>query len=306
MRLGYFLPQMGSAASPENLVRVAERAEQLGFGTVWVTERLLYPLAPQTPYAGTPDGSLPDVYKTVLDPIGSLTYVAAKTSKVGLGTSVLDMPYYNPVLLARQLTTLDIMSGGRLRVGLGLGWSKDEHDATKASLAGRGKLADEFLDVLHKIWKDDPVEHNGKYFTVPKSIIQPKPAQKPHPPVYLAAFSPGALRRVAQHADGWHPVALPVDAMRGMWAGVQSMAKEFGRDPSTLELIVRGNLEISKEPLGEGRFIFSGSADEIKADIAACRELGANEVCLDPGFSEAGKTVEGFLSTMEQVRELAS
>ncbi|KKM03644.1 hypothetical protein LCGC14_1772320, partial [marine sediment metagenome] len=129
MRLGFNLPQIGPAAGPEAIVRVAQRAEELGYDSVWVTERLLYPIEPQTPYMATPDGSLPEAYKTVLDPLEALTFVAGQTSRVALGTSILDMPYYNPVMLARRLTTLDVLSGGRLRLGLGLGWSQDEFDA---------------------------------------------------------------------------------------------------------------------------------------------------------------------------------
>ncbi len=305
MRLGFFLPQVGPAASTDALVRVAQRAEELDFGTVWVTERLLFPLNPQTPYGGTPDGSLPEVYKTVFDPVEALTYVAAKTSRIGLGTSVLDIPYYNPVMLARRLTTLDVLSGGRLRVGLGLGWSKDEHEATNVSLKGRGELADEFITVLKKVWTTDPVEHKGKRFQIAKSIIQPKPVQKPHPPVYLAAFSPAGFRRVAAMANGWHPVGMPAGAVRQMLDSIRTMAKEAGRNPDEIQVIYRANMMITGQPLGEDRWGFSGSPDQIKEDIAAVKELGVLELCFDPTFSPAGQTVDGFLRSMEKVRELA-
>ena len=126
MKLGFNLPQLGPAATPEAMVRAAKRAEELGYDSLWVTDRVLFPVEPQTPYMGSPDGSLPEAYKIVLDPLESLTYVAAHTTRIALGTSILDLPYYNPVMLARRLTTLDVLSGGRLRLGLGLGWSKDE------------------------------------------------------------------------------------------------------------------------------------------------------------------------------------
>ena len=152
---------------------------------------------PQSPYPGTPDGTLPEPYKHCLDPLETLTFAAAHTTRVGLGTSVLDMLYYNPVMLARRLSTLDRLSHGRLRVGLGLGWSKDEFDATGASWSERGARGDEFLAVLKVIWTSDPVEFQGQFYHIPKSIIQPKPVQKPYPPLYLAAFAPPALRRLA-------------------------------------------------------------------------------------------------------------
>ncbi|MEX0785349.1 MAG: LLM class F420-dependent oxidoreductase [Dehalococcoidia bacterium] len=304
MRLGFNLPHMGPAASADSIVTVAKKAEELGYDSLWVTERLLFPVAPRTPYGGTPDGSLPEVYRTVLDPLETLTFVAAETNSVALGTSVLDMPYYNPVMLARRLTTLDVLSGGRLRVGLGQGWSVDEHEAAGASMKGRGARADEFLDVLHAIWKTDPVEYSGRHFTIAKSHIQPKPVQRPHPPIYLAAFSPTALKRVATKADGWLPVG-PFPMIAQMWEGLTGMAREAGRDPGKLELVIRANALLSDEALPEeGRFPFMGSSEQIKADLAAARELGAAEVHFDPSFSDDGLSLDGFVRAMERIREL--
>ncbi|MFB3052278.1 MAG: TIGR03619 family F420-dependent LLM class oxidoreductase [Dehalococcoidia bacterium] len=306
MRLGFNLPQIGPAAGPEAIVRVAQRAEELGYDSVWVTERLLYPIKPQTPYMATPDGSLPEAYKTVLDPLESLTFVAGQTSRVALGTSILDMPYYNPVMLARRLTTLDVLSGGRLRLGLGLGWSQDEFDAAGVSMKQRGRRADEFLSVLKAIWTTDPVEFQGEFYQVPKSVILPKPVQKPHPPIYLAAFSPGGLKRTATMANGWLPAGLPPDAMKQMIAGLSDMAQQAGRDPNELEVVVRANILVTDEALGEDRWIFTGSSEQIKSDIAATREVGVAEIHFDPSVSPDGVSVDGFLSRMEQMRELAS
>ena len=126
----FLLPNIGPISTAEAITKVAQRAEALGYSSLWTIERLLYPVKLQVPYPGTLDGSLPEIYKQVLDPLDALTYVAAQTKKIRLGTSVLDMPYYNPVVLARRLTTIDVLSNGRLCVGLGLGWSKDEMDAT--------------------------------------------------------------------------------------------------------------------------------------------------------------------------------
>ena len=129
MKFGFGLPNIGPLGSAESVQTVAVRAEELGYHSLWVVERLLYPVNPQTPYPVTPDGSLPEVYKHVLDPLETLTFAAAYTSKVALGTSVLDIPYYNPVMLARRVCTLDRLSKGRACLGLGLGWSQDEYDA---------------------------------------------------------------------------------------------------------------------------------------------------------------------------------
>ncbi len=305
MRIGFALPQMGPIATPKTVTQVAQKAEALGYDSLWVLDRLLYPVKPQTPYVGTPDGSLPDVYKRVLDPVETLTFAAAHTTRIALGTSVLDIPFYHPVVLARQLTTLDVLSGGRLRVGFGLGWSKDEFDAVGASARERGRRADEFIKVLKAIWTTDPVEFRGTYYHVPRSVIGLKPVQKPHPPIYLAAFAPAALKRAATLANGWLPVGVPVEGMTQMLAQLREMARAAGRDPSTLELVVRANLHVTPGPLGADRWIFSGSLDQIKTDIDRVRALGANEVFFDPAFSPEGQTSEAFLACMEQVRRLA-
>lgn len=304
MRVGFVLPQVGAAGGPQSVARVAQRVEALGYDSVWVTDRLLYPLNPQTPYPGTPDGALPEPYQRVLDPLETLTFVAAHTKRIALGTSVLDMPFYNPVVLARRLTTLDVLSEGRLRVGLGQGWSKDEYDAAGIAPRGLGRRADEFLGVLKAIWTTDPVEFHGRHFHVPKSTIQPKPVQKPHPRIYLAAYTPSALQRVATQADGWNPAGVPVEGMRQMMEGVREIARAAGRDSAALEMVVRANLFITPQPVANDRWIFSGTLPQIKADVEAVRALGASEIFFDATFSQ-GMNAEGdFLRVAEEMRRV--
>ena len=158
MKIGVAVPNIGPVATPEAVKTVAQKAEALGYHSLWTVERLLWPVKPKLPYPVTPDGSLPEEYKYTLDPLDTLTFAAAHTSKIKLGTSVLDMPYYNPVTLARRLSTIDILSKGRLNVGLGLGWSPDEMEATGADMKVRGARADEFIQVMKAIWTTDPAE----------------------------------------------------------------------------------------------------------------------------------------------------
>lgn len=302
MKIGFALPNIGPVATADAVVKVAQRAEALGYDSVWTIERLLWPVKPQTPYPVTADGSLPDVYKYVLDPLDTLTFAAAHTKTIALGPSVLDIPYYNPVTLARRLTTIDFLSNGRLRVGLGLGWSKDEMDASGANMKNRGAMADEFIQVLKAMWTTNPVEFQGKFYKVPKSIINRKPLQKPHPPIYMAAFAPTAMKRVAAVADGWNPVAIPIDGMAQMFSGIRQMAKDAGRDPSSLAMVVRANVEITEKPLGEGRMIFSGSLDQINEDVAGCVRIGAHELVFDPTFQ--AKSLDEWIALLEQFRRL--
>lgn len=305
MKVGFILPNIGPLGNADSVRQVAQQAESLGYESLWVTERLLYPIKPRTPYPATPDGSLPEQYKQVLDPLESLTFAAAHTRRVTLGTSVLDMPYYNPVLLARRFAALDVFSGGRARVGLGLGWSEDEYEAAGAPRKNRGAFADEFIQVLKTIWTTNPVEFQGKFFCIARSIIEPKPVQKPHPPIYLAAFAPPALARVGRLGDGWNPVGFPAQAMAQTMDSIRQTAKDAGRDPSSVKLIVRGNVLVAEEPLGNDRWIFAGTMDQIKQDVEACRQIGAAELFFDPVFSPDGNSLERFLKRMEQLRALA-
>ena len=306
MKIGFSLPNIGPIGTAEAITKVAQRAEALGYSSLWTVERLLYPLKLQRPYPGTPDGHLPEVYRHVLDPVDALTYVAAQTKKIRLGTSVLDMPYHNPVVLARRLTTLDVLSGGRLNVGLGLGWNKDEMDATNADMTKRGALADEYLPLLKAIWTTNPVEFRGKFFNVPKSYIDLKPVQKPHPPIYLGAFVPAALKRLAKLADGWNPVFLPVPVMADMFASIRQMTKEAGRDPSAIKMVVHAGLDLRDKAVDKDRAIFSGTLEQISDDVAACAKIGAEEVFFDPAFAARGQSLDYWLSLLDQLKGMMS
>lgn len=305
MRIGFALPQMAGLGGPENLEKVTKRAEELGYDCLWVLDRLLAPLKPASPYPGTPDGSLPAQYRSVLDPIETLMFAAAHSKKIGLGTSILNLPWYNPVLLARRLTTLDVLSGGRLRVGFGIGWSTDEYEAAGSPWKQRGKRADEYVEVLKAIWTADPVEFNGKYIKIAKSYINPKPVQKPHPPIFMAAYTPGAMQRTAREANGWMPVGVPISAIGQMYEAIKNMAKEAGRDPAQLELLVRANVEFADKPIEKDRADFVGTNEQIAGDIAAVRKLGAAEIVLDVQFSADVKDGAAMLAKLEQLAKMS-
>jgi len=152
MKVGMFLPQIGDNATKENILYIAKEAEKEGIDSVWVLDRLLWPLNPQTPYGATPDGILPVDFQNVFDPLTILTYVAGVTKRIKLGTSIIDMLFESPVLLAKRLATLDILSDGRTINGLGIGWSKDEYEVSGVPFKDKGSRADEFLQVLKKIF----------------------------------------------------------------------------------------------------------------------------------------------------------
>jgi probable F420-dependent oxidoreductase len=268
-----------------------------------VAERVLYPLSPKTPYAGTPDGSLPDFYKTSYAPLIALTWAAAHTQRIRIGTSVLNIPMHQPVQLAKELAALDVLSGGRLSVGLGQGWSQDEYEATGSATSKMGARADEFIEVLKAMWGPDPVEHHGEYFSIPRSIVSPKPIQQPHPPIYLAAFSPSALARAGRTANGWLPTGIPLGGAAQMATGLREAASAAGRDPASVEIIILGHVGLSDSPLGEGRPNFMGTLDEVRKDVETAQEIGASEVILAPtGGTVVNGPIDAILRFMDQMR----
>ena len=303
MKIGMMLPHLGTEMSPALVVEAAKRAEALEYDSLWVVERLLYPTKPRSKYPVTPDGSLPKMYAQGLSPIETLTYVAAHTSRIALGTGVLVMPLHNPIVLARQLATLDVLSGGRLRVGLGQGWSLDEIEAAGGTVEGRASRADEFVQVLKAVWTTDPAEFRGKHFTLPRSILQPKPIQQPHPPIYLAGEAPGALQRVGQVANGWMPVVSLAETWKLM-AQVREAAWAAGRDPSELELVMFAFPAILEHSPGDDRPDFVGTLDEIRRDASIARDFGASEIIFGPGYATGDLVASEYLDALERLRDL--
>jgi probable F420-dependent oxidoreductase len=286
VRLGFGLPVAGGWATPENMVAVAREAESLGYHSLWTVQRILYPRAPRNEYAGAPGGPWPASFESVADGIVALGYVAAATSRVRLGTAVVNLPYYSPVLLAKQLATLDVVSGGRLTVGAGLGWSEDEYAATGVPFRRRGRRMDECLRCLKLVWTEDVVEFNGEFYEIPASRIDPKPVQRPHPPVLVGGYSLGALRRAVSLADGYIGGNLPLAELAVVIERLRAAAREAGRDPDGVPIVARGAVSLRDQPAGPGRRPLFGSLDEVREDVERYRELGLTELFLDLNFDE--------------------
>jgi probable F420-dependent oxidoreductase len=303
VRLGVGLPCAGEWATPENQVRVAQRAEALGYDSLWVFQRLLYALAPRNDYYGAPGQPWPAAFESVVDPIVALTYAAAATRRVTLGTAVLIMPFYSPVVLAKQLASLDRVSGGRLHVGLGLGWSEDEYAAVGAPFESRGARADEFLTVLKAAWTDDVVEFSGRFYQVPRSRIAPRPVQRPHPPITLGGYAPGVLRRAVTLADGYDGGNLPLDRIAPLLAELRTEAEKAGRDPRTLHLVSRGVVHVHATPQGPDRRPLWGTLDEIREDVRRYAEAGLTELFLEMNFTPGGARLERVLDVMEALAQ---
>lgn len=244
MHLGLCLPQFGPHCDGGRVGSFARSAEDLGYDSLWVGDRLLTPVEPSNLYpgGGTPERPYPPEFTAALDPVVVLTAAAAATSSVRLGSSTLDATWHNPLLLGRSLTTLDSVSGGRLDAGFGIGWSQDEYDAVGVSWHGRGARLEEILDVLHTLWNRNPVEHHGERFDVVRSIVDLRPVQVGGPPVLLGGYGVPALERVGRRAAGWLPVwGAPPEALDMLWQIARAAADAAGRDPDSLRREMRIN-----------------------------------------------------------------
>jgi probable F420-dependent oxidoreductase len=314
LKIGLVLPQAGQQATRENVIQMAKNAESEGFDSLWVFERLLWPINPKTPYVATPDGSLPIEYQIMLDPLETLTYVAANTNKIALGTSVIDMLFHNPVILARRLATLDILSEGRSIAGFGIGWSKDEYQASNIPFQNRGKRADEFVQVLKRIWTDDVVEFKGKYYSIPASKIGPKPIQKPHPPVYLGGFSPNTFSRIVNYdTNGWLAVVGgPLEYLDNTIKTIKDIANKANKDPNKFKVILLAHLNVALDPKSQStttnedqRFPFTGTIDQIGNDIKRIKQMDIDHIIFGYVFVPIGRDVNKILDLTKQLAKFA-
>lgn len=276
---------------------MARRAEDLGYASAWVFQRLFYPVAPRNEYYGSP-GAWPEAFRSALDPVVALAWAAAHTRTLRLGVSVLVMPFYQPLVLAKQLATLDVMASGRLDVGVGIGWSVDEFEAAGVPADRRGARADEFLKVLAAAWGDDPVEFAGEFYRIPRAYVRPKPVQRPRPPLLVGGYSEAVLRRAATLADGYTGGNIPLADLEGVVARVRSAARAAGRNPDGFPIVCRGSFRLTAEPLGAGRRALWGSADEIRDDVARYAAAGVTELFLDPNFQPGGAELAAVLTQM--------
>jgi probable F420-dependent oxidoreductase len=309
MKIGLFLPQVGEYATKENILYIANEAEKEGINSVWVLDRLLWPLNPQTPYKATPDGALPVDFQSVLDPLTTLTYVAGVTKRILLGTSIIDMFFQNPVLLAKRFATLDILSDGRTISGLGIGWSKDEYEVSGVPYKDKGSRADEFLQVLRKIWTDDVVEFKGQFYNIPASKIGPKPLQKPHPPILLGGFSPKTFSRIVNYANGWIGVAGfgPLEQLEQVINGLRESARKVDKDPSKIGIYIGSypNVLESPNPSNEERSPMTGTIDQIGSDIEQIKAMGTNHIFFGYMSSSIRKDMKKMVEVTKQLARFA-
>ncbi|MEO5952407.1 MAG: TIGR03619 family F420-dependent LLM class oxidoreductase [Chloroflexia bacterium] len=277
MDLGITVPTSGPHASPAGIVKMAQAAEDMGYTAVWTYERLLYALGDIVQQGGPPR-PLPANYKTIFEPIETLSYIAAKTKTIKLGTSVLVAPFHVPVMLARRLATLDQFSEGRVIAGLGQGWMAEEFATANIPMSRKGSSMEEFIGALRAAWGPDPVEFKGRVYNIPKSEINPKPVQPGGIPILLGSHAPVAIERAARVADGLNPIGFSFEALQNIVGRFRSAAQEAGRDPSKLKVMVRANVPITSGMMEEKCPFLGGSPEQIGDDLARLGELAIDHV----------------------------
>jgi probable F420-dependent oxidoreductase len=277
MRVGLALPQLGPHADAVAVRGFAERAEELGFGHLFVQQHLFYPHEVVSGYSARPGLAVPEAYRSVLQPMELLAVVAGWTSKILLGTSILVAGYHRPVDLAQRIATLDVLAGGRTIFGFSVGWSDEEHAQYDVDPRTRGRRADELIDALKACWAADPVHFDGEFFGIPASDVDPKPLQRPHPPLMAGMRSEAGLRRTAEKFDWWNPASGTLEqhletmqqlaAMRPAHLAPLKMCWNLFTDPP----VIVANLK----PL---------SVDELCEQVAAAAAAGVDAISVDANF----------------------
>ena len=295
MKLGVALPHFGPAASTDAIVKVARKAEVLGFASLWVLDRLLWPIQPTSKYPGNPLGDMPRPMQSTWDPLIVLGFAAAHTEKLLLGTSVLVASYRNPAVVAKMVATLDLLSRGRVIMGLGGGWNQDEFVAVGQRLDERNEQTDEFIEVVKELWQTDEPSFAGRHFHIPRCVFLPKPLQRPHPPIWIGGNSARALRRVAAYGNGWHPTSrMPVLELTDKMNRIREMARALGRKPEEITLSLRWN---SFPNLTDRK-----SVSIVREKLRDYGDAGVEHICIDLNIPQP-VPVSFMTESMERLTE---
>ncbi len=280
MQIGVHAAQLGGQLDAATVREFARTCDDLGVHSLWVSDHVCWPADVQSSYPYSDDGSFPPRQDMGwLDPIGTLLFIAGCTRHVRLGTTVLILPYRLPVVTAKQLATLDVVSEGRLILGVGVGWMAEEAAVLGMPWDHRGRRADEQLEVFRRLFSDDAPSFDGEFYRFPPVGFEPKPVQRPVP-VWVGGATPAAFRRVARYGHGFHAAFQPLDVVRREWDQVRAACDAIGRDPDELTLSLR--LYLDPASVMDPEKSLAGSADAMAERLAALHAAGVRHVVLDP------------------------
>lgn len=309
MDFGFNIPARGPLANPDDIMALARRGEELGFTYLLVTDHIVVPKDIASRYPYTKSGAFPgSAYGECLEQIAVMGFVAAATTKARILTSIMVIPHRRPVVAAKMLATVDVLSKGRVTVGCGTGWMREEFEAIGAQpFEERGRVTNEAIAMFKELWTSESPAYDGDYGSFSNISFLPRPVQRPHPPIWIGGESRPAMRRVVRFGDGWYPIganpARPLDTPARFEKAVgelHAMAEEEGRDPSSITLAYWANWysggEAWETDTGE-RHMFTGTAQQIVEDVEALKAIGVEKQFIGlPGEtrSEAMDIMERF------------
>jgi probable F420-dependent oxidoreductase len=295
MQFGLHLPASTASVTAGELIRFAQTAEALGFYCITIADHVIVPKTISTPYPYTVDGKYPGSGYH-LETLTTMGFLAGATRRIRFVTSVMIAPYRNPIITAKMLATLDVLSEGRVIAGIGVGWMKEEFDNLRApNFAERGKVTDEYIHAFRELWTQDNPSFDGKYCKFSDLVFIPKPVQQPSIPIWIGGHSKQAIRRAARLGDGWHPIGgvptipLEPEDMKRDLATLTDFARAAGRDPKKIHVALKGSLFDKEKKIEGRRRHFMGTAAEIASDIRAYRDAGVDTLIFDvrrPSFTE--------------------
>ena len=317
MEFGFGVPSRGPLASLENIVALAQKGEELGFDIITVSDHVVVPNDIDSIYPYSETGEFTSSQSgEYMEQLTTIAYLAGVTSSIKLLTSVMVLPHRAPVLTAKMLATIDVLSQGRLIVGCGVGWMEEEFEAIGAPpYAERGAVGNEYLRVFKELWTSDDPSFDGEYASFSNIAFAPKPVQQPHPPLWIGGESPPALRRAGQLGDAWYPICsnpqFPVGTLEQFadyQARVRRHAERAGRDTDELDFAYSVNwFDDTQEQVVEGeRRILTGSPTQVAADIDALEDLGVNHLMLNFQGSDLEETFDLLARFTEGVRPLTA
>ena len=311
MEYGFYLPSGGPAAQPDALASIAKRGDELGFFCMVMPDHVVQPRTVESQYPYSVTGDIQQAHSTAsderLEQITTLAYLAGITEQIKLVTSVMIIPYRNPILTAKMLSTLDMLSKGRLILGAGVGWMEEEFELLNTEpFAERGAVTNEYLRAFIELWTKDDPEFSGKYVNFSNITFLPKPVQKPHPPIWIGGQSKPAIRRAARIGNCWHPVgAIPAaplepEELAENLVLLRDYAEKAGRDPSQIQVSVKAPLYDANDSSGPRRR-FSGSPDEVRQDVQTYADVGVTHLIFDFRSSDPNQNKDRMAAFAEEV-----
>ncbi|HSE06433.1 MAG TPA: LLM class F420-dependent oxidoreductase [Methylomirabilota bacterium] len=302
MKIGCHLPMFGPVGTRRAVIAFARRMEALGYDSLWASDHVVIPhrIASRYPYSPTGKFPLaPDV--PFLEPLTTLALVAGVTERVRLGTSILVLPHRNPVLTAKMAATLDHLSEGRLVLGVGVGWMREEIELLGGDYDRRGAWSDEALRVMRACWRDARAAHRGEFFSFDEIGVFPKPTRGDIP-ILIGGHTPRALRRVVELGDGWHAAFIAPDALKADIARLREECARQRRPFDQVAISVRAGLSLRSAPLGPDRKPLQGSRDQVVADLIAFRDLGVESMLLETRYRDLDDMIAIYETFARDVR----